>query len=135
MSVLRTRYSLLVNGYWLERARRCAAAKDDRASGAFRVAVASNSGTSPAILLGLIFDPVVEVRRAVASHPRTPSPGLARLAEDADLVVRQGVVLNPATPTEGLKRLSFDRDRNVKREARKRLAVILKRQIEVDRER
>ncbi len=101
----------------------------------FRIATAGNIGTSPAILLGLLFDPSDQVREMIAAHKDMPAPGLIRLAEDPLLAVRQGVVSNPNTPGEALKRLSFDKDRQVRADARVKLARILKKQIEEDMER
>ncbi|HCK10252.1 MAG TPA: hypothetical protein DHW45_10280, partial [Candidatus Latescibacteria bacterium] len=85
--------------------------------------------------LGMIFDNNIEVRAAAAAHRSMPSPGLLKLAQDDDLGVRQAVVDNPNTLPDALRRLSFDQDDDVKGQARTRLAMILKDQIEEDRER
>lgn len=102
---------------------------------AIRIAVSQNPGASPALLLGMIFDNNIEVRTAAAAHRSMPPAGLIKLARDEELSVRQAVVDNPNTLPEALKRLSFDTDEAVRGQARTRLALILKDQIEEDRER
>ena len=100
-----------------------------------RIEVCKNASSSPSLLLGMIFDHNIEVRAAAAAHRSMPSPGLLKLAQDDDLGVRQAVVGNPNTLPDALRRLSFDQDDDVKGQARTRLAMILKDQIEEDRER
>lgn len=102
---------------------------------AIRIQVSKNPGASPALLLGMIFDSNIEVRTAAGAHRAMPSPGLIKLARDPELSVRQAVVDNPNTLPEALKRLSFDEDDEVRGQARTRLALILRDQIEEDRER
>ena len=100
-----------------------------------RIEVCKNAGASPALLLGMIFDDNVDVRTATASHESVPPSGLLKLSTDEELAVRQAVVRNPNTTPEALKRLSFDKVDYVRALARKRMADILKDQIEEDRER
>jgi hypothetical protein len=102
---------------------------------AFRLSVAGNKGTSPAILLGLIFDTSLPIRQVAAAHASMPSSGLLRLAEDLDPQVKLATVQNQNTPSEALKILSFDKDKSIKEIARNRLAKILERQISKDGER
>jgi len=102
---------------------------------AVRIEVCKNAGASPALLLGMIFDDNVDVRTATALHESVPAPGLLKLSTDEELSVRQAVVRNSNTTPEALKRLSFDNVDDVRALARKRMADILKDQIEEDRER
>jgi len=101
---------------------------------AFRIAIASNPGDSAAILLGMIFD-TDPVKVAAAEHPNMPAAGLEQLSGESLLAVRQAVVNNPNSPPGALRKLSFDADKQLKRIARTKLAAILEKEIELDRER
>lgn len=89
-----------------------------------RAAVTRNPGVSPAILVKLMHDNLVVVRKAAAINPRTPEEGLRAILEihDGSPEVKLAVVEHPNAPCDVLRSLATDHNDRIQNVATQRVA-------------